>query len=206
MATVRKTIILTEQQDASIAAQIAAGRYTNDSEAIRDLIRRAQERSFEIESVRQALIEGRAANRSGSTLPRSSSAKPRSMAEPVRGRGAISMGCSTVMWPGGVCLRRCAISILSKPPAPIRPKRHSRRRAAPVSDLAIGGAVSRSMSSIFGRRVTASPSSESCISEWMPPAICDGVDRSSRADTKQPERAGLLRAKGRRPAASPMIL
>lgn len=58
MATVRKTITLTEQQDAWIAAQIAAGSYTNDSEAIRDLIRRAQERSAEIESIRQALIEG----------------------------------------------------------------------------------------------------------------------------------------------------
>jgi antitoxin ParD1/3/4 len=58
VATVRKTITLTEQQDAWIAAQIEVGRYTNDSEAIRDLIRRAQERSFEIETIRQALIEG----------------------------------------------------------------------------------------------------------------------------------------------------
>ncbi|WP_420607910.1 type II toxin-antitoxin system ParD family antitoxin [Novosphingopyxis sp.] len=58
MATVRKTITLTQQQDAWIAAQIDAGNYTNDSEAIRDLIRREQERSFEVESIRQALIEG----------------------------------------------------------------------------------------------------------------------------------------------------
>jgi antitoxin ParD1/3/4 len=58
MATVRKTITLTEQQNAWIAAQIDAGCYTNDSEAIRDLIRREQERSLEIESIRQALIEG----------------------------------------------------------------------------------------------------------------------------------------------------
>ena len=58
MGTVRKTITLTEQQDAWISAQIAAGQYTNDSEAIRDLIRREQERSFEIESIRNALIEG----------------------------------------------------------------------------------------------------------------------------------------------------
>ena len=58
MATVRKTITLTEQQDAWIAAQIAAGHYTNDGEAIRDLIRREQERCFEIETIRQALIEG----------------------------------------------------------------------------------------------------------------------------------------------------
>jgi antitoxin ParD1/3/4 len=58
MATVRKTITLTEQQDAWIAAQIDAGKYTNDSEAIRDLIRREQARNLEIESIRQALIEG----------------------------------------------------------------------------------------------------------------------------------------------------
>ena len=58
MGAVRKTITLTEQQDAWIETQIAAGLYTNDSEAIRDLIRREQERSFEIETIRQALIEG----------------------------------------------------------------------------------------------------------------------------------------------------
>jgi antitoxin ParD1/3/4 len=58
MATVRKTITLTEQQDAWIAGQIAAGHYTNDSEAIRDLIRREQERSAGIDAIRLALIEG----------------------------------------------------------------------------------------------------------------------------------------------------
>jgi len=58
MATVRKTITLTEQQDAWISGQIAAGHYTNDSEAIRDLIRREQARGSEIETIRQALLEG----------------------------------------------------------------------------------------------------------------------------------------------------
>lgn len=58
MATVRKTITLTEQQDAWIASQIAAGHYTNDSEAIRDLIRREQTRGLEIEMIRGALVEG----------------------------------------------------------------------------------------------------------------------------------------------------
>ena len=58
MATVRKTITLTEQQDAWIAEQISAGSYTNDSEAIRDLIRREQERSFQLETLRRALIDG----------------------------------------------------------------------------------------------------------------------------------------------------
>ncbi|WP_353217233.1 type II toxin-antitoxin system ParD family antitoxin [Sandarakinorhabdus sp.] len=58
MATVRKTITLTAQQDDWIASQIAAGHYTNDSEAIRDLIRRAQERTVETDWIRQALIDG----------------------------------------------------------------------------------------------------------------------------------------------------
>jgi antitoxin ParD1/3/4 len=58
MGTVRKTITLTTQQDSWIAAQISAGNYTNDSECIRDLIRREQERSAEITAIRSALIEG----------------------------------------------------------------------------------------------------------------------------------------------------
>lgn len=58
MGTVRKTITLTDQQNSWIKAQIDAGRYTNDSEYIRDLIRREHERSAEIEAIRTALIEG----------------------------------------------------------------------------------------------------------------------------------------------------
>ena len=58
MGTVRKTITLTDQQDNRVKAQINAGHYTNDSEYIRDLIRREQERSAEIEALRAALIEG----------------------------------------------------------------------------------------------------------------------------------------------------
>lgn len=58
MATVRKTITLTEQQDAWISDKIAAGSYTNDSEAIRDLIRQAQQRDLELDTIRAALIEG----------------------------------------------------------------------------------------------------------------------------------------------------
>ncbi|MCD5987515.1 MULTISPECIES: type II toxin-antitoxin system ParD family antitoxin [Pseudomonas] len=58
MGTVRKTITVTDQQDTWIKSQIEAGRYTNDSEYIRDLIRREQERSAQIEGIRLALIEG----------------------------------------------------------------------------------------------------------------------------------------------------
>ena len=42
MATVRKTITLTDQQDEWIKSQISNGDYTNDSEYLRDLIRRDQ--------------------------------------------------------------------------------------------------------------------------------------------------------------------
>jgi len=66
MPTVRKTITLTQQQDAWIAAQIDAGSYASDSEAIRDLIRREQERGLEVDNIRRALIEG---ERSGEPEP-----------------------------------------------------------------------------------------------------------------------------------------
>ena len=58
MGTVRKTITLTDQQDAWVKAQIDDGGYTNESELIRDLIRREQERTAELDHIRQALIEG----------------------------------------------------------------------------------------------------------------------------------------------------
>ena len=44
MATVRKTITLTDQQDEWIKSQISNGDYTNDSEYLRDLIRRDQDK------------------------------------------------------------------------------------------------------------------------------------------------------------------
>jgi antitoxin ParD1/3/4 len=58
MGTVRKTITLTEQQDQWIKAKIAAGQFTNDSEYIRDLVRRDQDRNAQIEAIRATLIEG----------------------------------------------------------------------------------------------------------------------------------------------------
>ncbi|NEV62761.1 type II toxin-antitoxin system ParD family antitoxin [Thiorhodococcus minor] len=58
MGRVRKTITLTDQQGAWVKARIARGGFTNDSEYIRDLIPRDQERSAEIEAIRRALIEG----------------------------------------------------------------------------------------------------------------------------------------------------
>lgn len=58
MGTVSKTIILTEKQDDWIQDQIIAGRYADDSEYIRDLIRREQERSAETEAIRAELVDG----------------------------------------------------------------------------------------------------------------------------------------------------
>lgn len=58
MAIIRKTITLTHQQDGWIRAQIESGAYTNDSECIRDLIRKEQDRKERRESIRAALIEG----------------------------------------------------------------------------------------------------------------------------------------------------
>ena len=50
MKTISKTITLTDKQDDWIKAQIDAGNYTDDSDYIRDLIRREQERSAETEA------------------------------------------------------------------------------------------------------------------------------------------------------------
>lgn len=58
MSTVRKTITLTGQQGEWVKSRIANGDFTNDSEYIRDLIRRDQERNMELESLRAALKEG----------------------------------------------------------------------------------------------------------------------------------------------------
>ena len=58
MAMVKKSITVTDQQDDWIKSQIASGHYGNDSEVMRDLIRRAQTRHNEVEAIRAALIEG----------------------------------------------------------------------------------------------------------------------------------------------------
>ena len=55
MATVRKTITVTDAQDSWIKAQIDSVLYTNDSECIRDLIRREQEQCYSLEAIRFAL-------------------------------------------------------------------------------------------------------------------------------------------------------
>ena len=58
MATIRKTITLSDQQDAWIKAQIRRGAFTNDSEYIRDLVRRDQEAQDKLANLRAAIAEG----------------------------------------------------------------------------------------------------------------------------------------------------
>ncbi len=58
MTTVRKTITLTTKQDQWIKAQIAAGGFTNDSEYIRDLLRRDQEQNAKFLVLKAAIQEG----------------------------------------------------------------------------------------------------------------------------------------------------
>ena len=58
MATIRKTITLTDQQGDWVKSRIARGGFTNDSEYFRDLIRQDQARNAGIEQLRAALEEG----------------------------------------------------------------------------------------------------------------------------------------------------
>jgi antitoxin ParD1/3/4 len=55
MATVRKTVTLTDAQSDWIKAQVASGDYTNDSEYVRELVRQDQER---VGALKAALDEG----------------------------------------------------------------------------------------------------------------------------------------------------
>lgn len=77
MGTKRKTITVTDQQDNWIKAQIAAGQFTNDSEYVRDLIRRDQSSQADIKAIRAALIVG---EESGEPQPFNSSQFKREMA------------------------------------------------------------------------------------------------------------------------------
>lgn len=58
MGVVRKSITFTEQQDIWIKQQIEKGDYTNDSEYLRDLVRKDQAAQQKLEELRSALDEG----------------------------------------------------------------------------------------------------------------------------------------------------
>ena len=58
MATIRKTITLTKKQDEWVKAQIAHGDFANDSEYLRDLVRRDQEQNIRFLVLKTAIEEG----------------------------------------------------------------------------------------------------------------------------------------------------
>jgi len=58
MTTIRKTITLSDVQDAWIKSQIQRGAFTNDSEYIRDLVRRDQQQANSFANLREAIAEG----------------------------------------------------------------------------------------------------------------------------------------------------
>ena len=58
MSMHRKTVTLTEQQNDWVKSQIESGHFGNDSEYIRDLIRRDQQAKERLAVLRQALVEG----------------------------------------------------------------------------------------------------------------------------------------------------
>ncbi len=57
MAMVKKSITVTDQQEQWMQAQLATGNYASDSELLRDLIRKEQMRTSEVEVIRQELIK-----------------------------------------------------------------------------------------------------------------------------------------------------
>lgn len=58
MGTTRKTITVTDEQNAWIKSRIASGDYTNDSEFVRDLLRKDQERTQKIANMQRLVTEG----------------------------------------------------------------------------------------------------------------------------------------------------
>ena len=69
MATTRKTITLSDQQDAWVKVRVASGDYTNDSEYFRDLIRRDQEQNAKFQILKAAIQEGLDSGESERTVP-----------------------------------------------------------------------------------------------------------------------------------------
>ena len=69
MGNVRKTITLTEQQDQWIKTLAAAGEFANDSEYVRELIRRDQEHYKKLQTLKAAIQEGLDSGASDKTIP-----------------------------------------------------------------------------------------------------------------------------------------
>lgn len=58
MATIRKSITFTSQQEDWIKLQIKKGLYTNESEYIRDLIHKDQTNNLKLKQLQNAIDEG----------------------------------------------------------------------------------------------------------------------------------------------------
>ncbi len=58
MAMTRKTITITDQMDDWVKGQVESGKYGNDSEYFRDLIRKDQSKEGNLETLRNLLVEG----------------------------------------------------------------------------------------------------------------------------------------------------
>lgn len=69
MAVIRKTITFTEKQDKWIKSRITTGEYTNDSEYIRDLVRRDQAKNAKFSVLKAAITEGMESGISSKSVP-----------------------------------------------------------------------------------------------------------------------------------------
>ncbi len=58
MALVKKSITVTDRQERWIRTVVASGEYGNDSEYLRDLIRRDQEQNAQFRALKQAIQDG----------------------------------------------------------------------------------------------------------------------------------------------------
>ena len=58
MAMTRKTITITDKMDDWVKGQVESGKYGNDSEYFRDLIRKDQSKEDNLETLRNLLVEG----------------------------------------------------------------------------------------------------------------------------------------------------
>ena len=69
MSTVRKPITFTEKQDTWIKSRITAGEFTNDSEYIRDMVRRDQAKNAKFSVLKTAITEGMESGISDKSVP-----------------------------------------------------------------------------------------------------------------------------------------
>jgi antitoxin ParD1/3/4 len=69
MPTIRKTITFTEKQDKWIKSRITTGEFTNDSEYLRDLVRRDQLKNAKFSALKAAITEGMESGVSDKSVP-----------------------------------------------------------------------------------------------------------------------------------------